>query len=172
MKILVLGLGNDLYGDDGVGPRVVHLLEETWRTGAGPADPSVAVDFVECPLSGAALLEVIRDHDALLIIDTIVKAEPVTGRIRLLEAADVRDVPGPSPHYISVPQTLALGRMCGLKMPETMKIVAVEAGDLFEVRPRLSPAMRAALPEILGTARRALLELAAGSPVQRYLPTI
>jgi hydrogenase maturation protease len=172
MKILVLGLGNDLYGDDGIGPFAVRRLREEWLAGGSSLEPSVAVDFVECPLSGAGLLEVVRGYDALLIIDTILKSRPETGRIHLLDAADVRDVPAPSPHYISVPQTLALGRLCGLTMPETVRVVAVEAADLFEVGPGLSPAMRARLQDILAAARGALRELAAGSAAQRYLPTI
>ncbi len=152
MRILALGLGNDLYGDDGVGLHAVRLLRNMWVAGARPAGALNEVDFIECPFSGAALLDVIQGYDALMIIDTIIKNEPVTGRIRFLERADVRDVPGPSPHYVSIPQVLAMGEQLGLKMPLAVKIIAVEAKNLFRLGEELSDEMKARLPEILDAA--------------------
>jgi hydrogenase maturation protease len=107
------------------------------------------VDYVACALSGLALLDVVVGYDALVIIDTILCPDPVIGRVRILDMADVRDVPGPSPHYISVPQTLELGRSLGLKMPETLKIVAIEARNLHRLGEELSEAMRHRLPDII-----------------------
>jgi hydrogenase maturation protease len=156
VRILALGLGNDLYGDDGVGLHAVRLLRNAWTAGAQPAGTHDEVDFVECPVSGVALLDVIHGYDALMIIDTIIKDDPVTGRIRLLETTDVRNVPGPSPHYVSIPQTLAMGKLLGLKMPVTVKIVAVEAKNLFRLGEGLSKDMKARLPEILDAASNVL----------------
>jgi hydrogenase maturation protease len=153
VKILVLGLGNDLYGDDGVGLHAVRMLESQWTAGRSSSGDGCAVDFEACPLSGLALLEILEGYNALVIIDTIQKSDPLTGRVSVLDGTEVRDVPGPSPHYISVPQTLALGRSLGLQMPETVKIVAVEAKNLFRLGEGLSEAMRAALPDIAAAAR-------------------
>lgn len=161
MKILVLGMGNDLYGDDGVGLHAVRLLKDEWAEGASSGEPSSSVEFVECLLSGAALLDVIHGYDALVVIDTIIKAEPVTGRVRILDAADIRDFPGPSPHYVSVPQVLAIGREVGLKMPGTVMIIAVEARDLFRLGEGLSEDMRSRLPDILEAAKEVIHRLAA-----------
>jgi hydrogenase maturation protease len=158
VKILVLGLGNDLYGDDGVGLHVVRLLEAEGTAPGGPGNGAI-LKFEACLLSGAALLDVIRGFDKLLVIDTIVRDEPVTGRVRLLDPADVRDVPGPSPHYISIPQTLEIGRRIGLHMPEVVKLLAVEAGNIYRVGEGLSAEMTARLPDILGAAREAIREL-------------
>ena len=153
MKILVLGMGNDLFGDDGVGLCAVRLLKDEWTHGATSGERFSSVEFVECLLSGAALLDVIHDYDALVIIDTIMKADPVTGRIRILNAADVRDFPGPSPQYVSVPQVLAIGRELGLKMPGTVTIIAVEAKDLFQLGEGLSKDMNTRLPDIVKAAK-------------------
>ena len=161
MKILVLGMGNDLFGDDGVGLHAVRLLKDEWADGAAPGEPSLSVEFVECLLSGAALLDVIHGYDALVVIDTIMKAEPVTGRIRILDAADMRDFPGPSPHYVSVPQVLTIGRTMGLKMPRTVMIIAVEAKDLFRLGEGLSDDMQTRLPDIVEAAKGVLHRLAA-----------
>jgi hydrogenase maturation protease len=161
VKILVLGMGNDLFGDDGVGLHAVRLLQDEWADGDASGEPSSSVEFVECVLSGAALLDVIHGYDALVVIDTIMKAEPVTGRIRVLNAADIRDFPGPSPHYVSVPQVLAIGRELGLKMPRTVTVIAVEATDLFRLGEGLSEEMQTRLPDILEAAKDVLHRLAA-----------
>jgi hydrogenase maturation protease len=160
VKILVLGMGNDIYGDDGVGLHAVRLLKDEWTDQAMPGGSSASVEFVECVLSGAALLDVIHGYDALVVIDTIIKAEPVTGRIRILDAADIRDFPGPSPHYVSVPQVLAIGRDIGLAMPKTVLIIAIEAKDLFRLGEGLSEDMRNRLPDILGAAKDVISRLA------------
>jgi hydrogenase maturation protease len=161
LKILVLGLGNDLYGDDGVGPEVVRILQEKRAAPRGPIDADVGVDYVACSLSGLALLDVVVGYDALVIVDTILRPDPVIGRLHILDMSDIRDVPGPSPHYISVPQTLALGRILGLKVPGTAKVVAVEARNLHRLGEGLSDAMRRRLPDIIAAANEAL-EAAAG----------
>jgi hydrogenase maturation protease len=162
MKILVLGLGNDLYGDDGVGIEAVKRLRDEWAAESPPRSASLEISFLECTLSGAALLDVVRGHDALVIIDTIIREDPDTGRVHILDGADIRDVPGPSPHYISVPQTLALGDQLGLDMPRSVKIVGVEAKCLFTLGEGLSEEMSARMPAILDAARSVLLDLASG----------
>lgn len=160
MKVLVLGLGNDLYGDDGVGLHAVRMLEKGWIAGLPVNENSGRADFEACVLSGIALLDVVVGYDALLIIDTILKPDPVTGKVRIIDGSEVRDVPGPSPHYVSIPQALAIGRALGLKVPEKVKIVAVEAKDLFTLGEGLSADMRAALPDVVAAARGILDELA------------
>jgi hydrogenase maturation protease len=166
LKILVLGLGNDLYGDDGVGIHVVRVLEQERVSPSVPPNAEVTVDFVACALSGLALLDVIVGYDALVIVDTILRPDPVIGRIRIMNMEDIRDVPGPSPHYISVPQTLALGRSLGLKMPETVKIVAIEAKNLHRLGEGLSEAMRRRIPDIIAAAS-SVLEATACSECRR-----
>jgi len=162
MKVLVLGLGNDLYGDDGVGLETVKRLREAWAAGSPPWSAGHVVTFVECPLSGAALLDVVPGHDALVVIDTIIRENPDTGRIHLLDGADIRDVPGPSPHYISIPQTLALGRALGLDMPRTVKILGIEARSLYRLGEGLSDEMGARMPAVLEAAGSVLQGLIAG----------
>lgn len=156
MKILVLGMGNDLYGDDGVGLHAVRRLKEERAAGNGGRENGDQVDFVECTLSGLALLDVVLGYDALVIIDTIAKSDPETGRVRLLEETDMRDFPGPSPHYVSVPQTLAIGRQLGLFVPRTVKIIAVEAKDLYSLGEGLSEDMNRRLPEVVAAAKGVL----------------
>jgi len=159
MKILVLGLGNDLYGDDGVGLHAVRQLKKELEA-ENKFDPDInTIDFLECSLSGLALLDVVLGYDALVIVDTIQKPDPVTGSIHLLNGSELRDIPGPSPHYVSVPQTIEIGRRLGLKVPAIVKIIAVEAKNIYNLGEGLSEEMKRCIPNILENIKIILNDL-------------
>ena len=105
--------------------------------------------FEECSLSGIAILDVLVGYDRLVIIDTIKKENPVTGRISILEEKNLRHIPGPSPHYVSIPQTIEIGRSIGLEMPSKIKIVAVEAKNLYNLGEGLTKEMTQAVSKIV-----------------------
>ncbi|MFB0566340.1 MAG: hydrogenase maturation protease [Candidatus Aminicenantaceae bacterium] len=156
MKTLILGLGNELYGDDGVGLHVVRRLKRELKEKKNSSPLFKNVDLEECSLSGLSLLDVIVGYDRLIIIDTIKKMNPATGRVHLLEEKDLRHIPGPSPHYVSVPQTLKIGKKMGLKVPSKIRIVAAEAKNLYNLGEGLSEEMTEALPAILQKVKEVL----------------
>lgn len=156
MKTLVLGLGNELYGDDGVGIHAIRWLKEDLRKGHLRIRDEV--DFDECSLSGLALLDVIVGYDQLLLIDTIKRENPNPGKIHLLEEKDLRAVPGPSPHYVSIPQTIQMGRSLGLHVPSSIRVVAVEAKNMYHLGEGLSEAMKKCLPRIVERVKKLLTE--------------
>lgn len=159
MVTLVLGLGNDLYGDDGVGLHIIRRLKQelaaTKRTPGWTRD----TDFEECCLSGLSILDVIVGYDNLLIIDTIKKDKPKTGRLCVLDGKDLRAIPGPSPHYVSVPQTLDIGRKVSLHVPAKVKVIAVEAKSSYRLGEGLSQEMQNSLPAIIRKVKEVLEEL-------------
>jgi hydrogenase maturation protease len=161
MKILVLGLGNELYGDDAAGIHTIRRLKQE-RLREGRTDWADGVEFTETSLSGLALLDLLIGHDALLIIDTIQKEQPSPGKIHQLGEKDLRSLPGPSPHYVSVPQALEIGRQLGLKVPGEIRVLAVEAKNTFCLGEGLSKAMVEALPKITKRAKKLLLSMKKG----------
>ncbi len=156
MKTLVLGLGNELYGDDGVGIHAVRWLKEEAKRSLAPEWEGI--DFEECSLSGLGLLDLIVGYDRVILIDTIKRQAPVTGRVHVLEEKDLRAVPGPSPHYVSVPQTIELGRKVGLAMPFRLRIVAIEAKNMSTLGEDLSEEMKRCLPHIVEKVKAVLRE--------------
>jgi hydrogenase maturation protease len=156
MKILVLGMGNELYGDDAVGIHVIRSLRKELQTEKQFPDWLKYIDLEECSLSGLSLLDVVVGYDKLIIVDTIKKSHPHTGRIHILEEKDLRHIPGPSPHYVSVPQTLEIGKKLDLKMPEEIRIIAVEAKNMYNLGEGLTPKMKAALPSIIKEVKKIL----------------
>ncbi|UCE22154.1 MAG: hydrogenase maturation protease [Candidatus Aminicenantes bacterium] len=160
MKILVLGLGNELYGDEAVGIHVIRKLREDFEKPEEAAEWLENVELEECSLSGLALLEVIVDYDTLVIIDSIKKEKPVTGKIHLLEKKDLRHLPGSSPHSVSFPQSLELGKKLGLNVPSKIKIIAVEAKNQYNLGEGLTEEMTKAMPVIVEEVKKVLQELA------------
>jgi len=156
MKTLVLGLGNELYGDDGVGIHVVRKMRQDLQARKKNPQWLTNVIFEECPLSGLALLDVIAGYDKLIIVDTIKKLNPVSGKIHLLEEKNIRHIPGPSPHYVSLPQTLVIGRKVGLKVPSQIKIIAIEAKNIYNLGEGLTEEMKKALPAIIEKVKKVL----------------
>ncbi len=160
MKTLVLGLGNELYGDEAVGIHVIRKLREDLEKQEETAEWLEDVEFEECSLSGLALLEVIVDYKNLVIIDSIKKEKPLTGKIHFLEKKDLRHIPGPSPHSVSIPQSLELGKKLGLKVPSRIKIIAVEAKNQYNLGEGLTEEMTKAIPAIVKVVKKVLQEFA------------
>ncbi|MBN1223882.1 MAG: hydrogenase maturation protease [Candidatus Aminicenantes bacterium] len=156
MKTLVLGLGNDLYGDDGVGPCVVRRINCDPDVRKEMAFCSENVHFEECAISGLGLLDVIIGYDRLILIDTIKKAEPTPGKVTILKESDLRHIPGPSPHYVSVPQAIEIGRRIGVQVPGRIDIIAVEAKNMYNLGEGLTDEMTRAIPKIIRELRNLL----------------
>lgn len=156
MKTLLLGLGNELYGDDGVGIHVVRELKKELKRKKKLAAQVADVEIEECSLSGLALLDVIAGYDRLILVDTIKRKAPAPGKVHLLEERQVRAIPGPSPHYVSVPQTIALGKKLGLHMPSRIQIIAIEAKNIYSLGEGLSREMKEKLPSIIRKVKNVL----------------
>lgn len=153
MKTLVLGLGNELYGDDGIGIHVVEALKKELisadKSSTGILWPSGSIEFVASNSTGLALLDLILGYDRLIVIDTIKSDQPQTGHFKILKEKDLRYIPGPSPHYISFPQMLKIGREAGLPVPQEITIIAVETKNFYHLGEGLSAEMKASLPAII-----------------------
>ncbi len=160
MKTLVLGLGNELYGDEAAGIHVVRKLREDFEKPEETAEWLENVELEECSLSGLALLEVIVDYDNLIIIDSIKKEKPLTGKIHLLEKKDLRHIPGSSPYSVSLPQSIELGKKLGLQVPSRIKIIAVEVKNQYNLGEGLTEEMTKAIPAIVKEVKKVLEEFA------------
>jgi len=153
MRAIVLGVGNPILSDDGVG---IHVARELGAKGL----PGVTVE--ELPAGGLELLDLVLDHDIAVIVDAIQTTGGTPGHIHELEEKDFeRAVHGSSPHGINIATALALGRrIVPERMPHTVKYIAIEAADLVNVGEKLTPQVQEALPRavalveaILGLSR-------------------
>lgn len=140
MKTLVLGLGNDLLSDDGLGILAARALKEKLNGLA---------DVVESSVSGVALLELFLGYERAIVIDAIRTTLQPPGTISELTPSDLDSVMAPSPHYAGLPEVLALADRLDLDFPKDIKIFAMEIADPYTVGGDLSEPVKKALPELI-----------------------
>ncbi len=140
--LLLLGLGNDILTDDAVGLHVVRRLQS--RLAGQPG-----IDFRETTEMGLALLDFITGYPVVVIVDSIQTGRQPPGFLHELEAAELTQLTGRTPHFLGVSETLALGRQWGLPMPDRVRIFAIEVEDPFTLGTALGPPLEAALPGIV-----------------------
>jgi hydrogenase maturation protease len=141
--VLVLGVGNLLVGDEGVGVHALRALEqETW--------PS-HVRLVDCGTGGLHLLELLRGHARIVLIDATRDGAPVgtVTRFRARVAADFP--PALGAHDIGLRDLIAAAGLLG-PLPE-IDVITVSIAELKPMTMDLSPPVAAALPEVVRRVR-------------------
>jgi hydrogenase maturation protease len=169
---LVLGLGNPILGDDGVGWRVVEAAQEAWRRGTDERRTtddethssfvirhSSSIEFDCFSLGGLALMERLVGYDRAVLVDAIQTRDGVPGAIYRLTLDDLPTLHADSAHDASLKAALALGRQLGARLPEETVIYAVEAVNLYDFDETLSPPVAASVER---AAEMVLAELADG----------
>jgi hydrogenase maturation protease len=139
-QILILGMGNTLYGDDGLGVRVAEELTHQ------KLPPGVAVEIAA--VSGIDLVLRMDGWERVIIIDAVQMGEK-PGAWRRFRAEDVRYFAGGqglSLHETGVAQALELAEALG-KLPKEVLIYGVEP-ERLQISEELSPSVQAVIPEI------------------------
>jgi hydrogenase maturation protease len=137
-RAVVVGIGNDLRGDDAAGLEVARRV----RRAAPPG-----VEVVEAAGDGAALMDVWEGADLAILVDACVSgAEP--GAVHRFEAASA-PIPAVfaigSTHAFGLAEAVELARALG-RLPPRLVVFAIE-GRGFEAGAGLSPAIARAVGE-------------------------
>jgi hydrogenase maturation protease len=141
----VLCLGNELLADDALGWVVA---EQCKQLGGESVTYTSATGF--------DLLDHLLDVSDLFVVDTIQTGAAEAGTIHVFQEEDLHAASGPSPHYVGLLETLALGRQLGLSVPKRVVIVAVEMADSLTIGGAMHAAVRAAVPVVVGLVHRFL----------------
>jgi len=141
VKTLVLGLGNVLLSDEGVGVHVVRLLRERYRF---PQE----VEILDGGTLGLDLLPYVEDADRLLIVDAVQIDTPPGTVVRLVgdEIPAVLSLKY-SPHQMGLSDLLAVARLRG-HLPAEIVLWGVQPASL-EVGLDLSPAVAAQVESLV-----------------------
>lgn len=140
LKTLVLGMGNTILCDDGVG---IYVVREVARR-----VEREDVDFGEASVGGLRILDVVGGYERVIMIDAIQTSDGQPGEIRRLSPLDFRlSLHAGSSHDLSLPGALALGRGMGLTLPddEDFIIVAIEVEDVLTFGEECTPVVEQAI---------------------------
>lgn len=160
--LVVLGIGNVLRGDDGVGVHVIRALEARLAGGGLDLPP---VEVVEGGTTGLALLPRIHDARALLLVDAL-DLGAVPGTVLVLRGPEI-------PGMASGTEAFRRGGLEDLLASARLAAALPTAVGLIGIQPLsiaagldLSPPVRAAVPRAVDAAIAEIrrLDRAAGSP--------
>ena len=141
-KSIVLGIGNEILTDDGIGPKVVNKLKKYY--------PIDGVEYENMTLGGLEVLEYIQDYDTVIFVDAIKTAKGIPGSVYLYTPKNFKETLHLSNlHDISFLSALKLGKKVGLKIPETILIFAVEIVEDLIFNEDFTPPIKKRFPEII-----------------------
>lgn len=146
-KVKVLGCGNVLVGDDGIGIRIIEKLQEMKL----PEN----VELIDAGVGGLAILTWIEDADKVIIIDAVQTGNEPAGTV--YRFTDKEMPPSNmfmlSLHDLNLVDTINIGREMEKrgeqKMPKEFVIIGVEVKRILEFTRDLSPEVEAAIPELI-----------------------
>lgn len=140
MKTLILGVGNSILTDDGVGIKIAHKLKE--------GNPELEV--METSEAGIALLELIAGYDKLIIIDSIRTEKGEPGELYKLGLEALKPAVNlSSSHGIDIATAYEIGQGMGYRMPEHVSIYAVEIEDNTTFGEECTPEVEDRIPFIV-----------------------
>lgn len=118
-KTLVLGMGNEILMDDGIGPRLVKRLKSSL--------PYTSTNYETAWVGGLEILEYIQGFQYVIFIDGIKTKNGVPGDVYYFTPEDYKETLHLSNlHDVSFSTALKLGERLGYQLPESILIIAVE----------------------------------------------
>ena len=144
MDVVVLGIGNILLSDEGVGVRVVEQLERDYAL-----PPTVNV--IDGGTCGMEMLEQLENLDALIVVDCVRHGQP-PGTPVLLKGEDVPVFfkTKLSPHQVGLSDVLASLEFTG-KAPQHTAIIGIQPASM-ELGMELTPTVATRVPELVAMA--------------------
>jgi len=140
MKTIVLGIGNLIMKDDGVGIHVVKEVEQHIN------DPNITID--EAITGGMNLLDLLLGYDKAVIIDAVKGSEKNHGEVRRIPLKNFSTMHSCNPHDVSLVEAIELAHKLGeTRIPKEIIIIGVMMKTIpCEFGEELSEEIAAAVP--------------------------
>jgi len=149
MKTIVIGVGNPILQDDGVGLHVIEALRLQIH------DPKVTVETATT--GGLNLLDMIRGYEKVILIDAVRQNECKTGEVKRFTLSDFHSVHSCNPHDVSLSEALQLARQLGEKhIPSNIILFGITVKCTYEFGEQLSNSVAAAIPTVVNLVLKEL----------------
>ena len=135
---LVIGLGNPILGDDGVGWRVIEALEDRLAVDDGARLAAGDVELDRVAVGGLSLMERLVGYDRVVLVDAVLGSGD-DGTLTVDSLADTACRLAShldSAHDAPLTEALSAGRTLGAHLPDDITVVgiAVHRVDVFDER--------------------------------------
>jgi hydrogenase maturation protease len=148
-RTIVIGLGNPMLGDDGVGWRVVDVVEALLAAderGGGGFRP---VEVARIAVGGLGLMERLTGYHSAIVVDAAEFVDRPLGEVRSCPLEELGEYGAghiDSAHDASLLTALALGRRLGTSLPDRIDTVTIRVRRMDVFTEELSPEVAAAVP--------------------------
>jgi hydrogenase maturation protease len=139
MKTIIVGLGNPILGDDGVGIHIVREIRQRKNGGQ-------VAEVIELSTGGLRLLEAIADYDKAIIADAVIFGGTPGTIYRFNINDSAMSLKSSSTHDMSLASAIEIGERLGIKLPAEIIIYGVEIADVNNFREDLTQAVKSAIP--------------------------
>ncbi len=151
MRTLIIGLGNPILGDDGVGWVVAEKVQEALANPQSKILNPQSIEVDTASLGGLSLMERLTGAERAILIDSIFTGAKKVGTVSQFTLSDLPDLNAghsASAHDTSLRNALNVGRSMHIDLPEdgNVIIVAIEAEAVYDFSQELSPAVAEAVP--------------------------
>ena len=164
-KILVLGIGNELLKDDGIGPKLVKKLQNFL--------PISGIDYQTSLVGGMETIEIMKGYSLAVIIDGIMTGEKIPGTVYFMKYPwNKNTLHLSNAHDISFDMSVKLARRLEIPFPEMICIIAVEIVEDREFGEELTKPLQEKYSEIFSTVATTIQENIAQNSMEDCNETI
>ncbi|MGD8566308.1 MAG: hydrogenase maturation protease [Candidatus Bathyarchaeota archaeon] len=141
MKTIVLGIGNPILGDDGVGVHVANELKKHIN------DPNITID--DAITGGMNLLDLILGYDKAIIIDAVKTEDGEKGEVKRIPLGDFSTMHSCNPHDVSLIEAIEMAKKMGEeRIPPEIIVIGVMMKEIpCEFGEKLSKKIATAVPK-------------------------
>lgn len=141
-KTMVLGIGNEILTDDGIGPHLIKKLPGV----LGRTD----IRYSVACCGGLDVMEYFQGYKKVIVIDAIRTPDGKPGNVYHFTLSDFRETSNLSNlHDVSFITALHLGNILEMELPSDLHVIAVEIIEDREFSESLTPELERKFPEIL-----------------------
>ena len=146
MKTIVIGLGNPILTDDGVGVLVAYEVSKILAL-----QDRNDIDVTEASVGGIRLMELMVGFNRAILVDAIISSNGSSpGTIHKMSLDDLMDISptqhSASAHDTSISTALDRGKELGLKLPEEIVIFAIEVKNIIDFNENPTSGVAKAIP--------------------------
>lgn len=148
MNTIILGIGNPILKDDGVGIHVANSIEKELTN----SNIKIDVAFT----GGMNLLDLMRGYDKAILIDAMRMKNKKIGEVGLFDSNNFDTFHTCNPHDVSLNEAINLAKKLGDdNIPKEIKIVGINIGEFsYEFGENLSCEVEKAIPKAINIVKK------------------